>query len=98
MPTGGLPRFVGGAQRGVEQLDVTSQAVRAAVLTDLDPIGLDLATSRLTRLTVTTQDGAALVYQPSCRQVHLNAWVTMFGAQALMLAGDPDAVTWKTLA
>jgi hypothetical protein len=41
--------------------------------------------------------GSALVYSPQSGDVHLNAWVTMFGAQALELAGGGETMRWEHL-
>jgi hypothetical protein len=100
LASGGLPRLVG--LRDVvpdapEQLDVTSQAVRAALLLGLAPPGLDRAIARLCDSAVADGPGASLPYQPQSGQRHLNAWVTMFGAQALELAGGRVELAWSEL-
>lgn len=99
LDSGGLPRYVADdGQPGPEQLDVTAQAVRAAVMTGADVEGLEAATSRLTELSRTAGTGRALVYQPESGAEHHNAWVSMFGAQALLLAAHgPEAMTWDQL-
>ena len=49
LPSGGLPRWVTASEAGPEQLDATSQAIRAAILLELEPGGLERAVRRLTR-------------------------------------------------
>ena len=99
LPTGGFPRWVSEEGVGPEQLDVTSQAIRGALLIGFEPRGLEAALSRL--VSSAQPDGGhglALTYQPEDRALHLNAWTTMFGGQALMLAAlGPDAVRWHEL-
>jgi hypothetical protein len=99
LPSGGLPRWVSATETGPEQLDVTSQAVRAALMLGLRPRGLKQAIDRL--LNVARSDGPhgqALIYQPDGGAAHLNAWVTMFGGQALQLAvEEPAVMSWDTL-
>jgi len=100
LPSGGLPRSVssGGEPSGPEQWDVTSQAVRAAIITGADISGLDRAIDRLLGLARKRPIGKALVYQPGVGQEHYNAWVSMFGAQALELAaGEPEVLAWHAL-
>ena len=99
LPSGGMPRYVAGREPGPEQLDVTSQAVRAAILLGVEPPGLEAATSRLAALArADGEHGSALIYQPDADAVHLNAWVTMFAGQALKLAGEgPQSLDWKGL-
>jgi hypothetical protein len=100
LPSGGLPRSVSGSGVGAEQIDVTTQAIRAAVLLDIDCPGLDAAVCRV--LSLASPDhgyGQALIYQPGGEgSDHLNAWVTMFGEQALRLvAHGADALRWNTI-
>jgi hypothetical protein len=104
LPSGGMPRWVAtGApgtevEHGPEQTDVTAQAIRAAILLDVDPPGLANALARLRELAIADGDGAALVYAPARRERHLNAWVTMFGAQALTVASEgAGALAWNTI-
>lgn len=98
LDSGGLPRYVDGVAPAPEQWDVTSQAIRAAAMTQADVGGLEIATARLTELARPARDGRALVYQPESGAEHHNAWVSMFGAQALLLAGSgPEAMTWDQL-
>jgi hypothetical protein len=103
LSSGGLPRCVGSPDAGrpaVEQCDVTAQAIRAALLTGADPHGLEQAVYRLGQIARPAGRGAraALVYQPESGQRHLNAWVTMFGAQALELAeSGRGSIAWTQL-
>jgi hypothetical protein len=102
LPDGGLPRLVnlyGGQEPTPEQLDVTSQAVRAALLLDAEVDGVDRAVDRLCATAVNVDEAAALPYQPQSQQTHLNTWVTMFGAQALQLAaqGEDRSLQWHEL-
>jgi hypothetical protein len=93
LPEGGLPRLVNLTNEdelGVEQLDVTSQAVRAALLVGVEVDGLDRALARLLAAVRPAGQGAALPYQTQSESAHLNAWVTMFGAQALELAAQNE--------
>jgi hypothetical protein len=95
--TGGLPRFVSETTVGPEQLDLTAQAIRAALLLDVEPRGLQKAIDRLGDLSIATPDGSALGYQPQSGTAHRNAWVTMFAAQALDLAGSRRSLAWHGL-
>jgi hypothetical protein len=97
LASGGLPRFVAADELGPEQLDVTSQAVRAAILVGLEPPGLHRAISRLVALTVERDGAAALIGRPGAAEKPLDTSVTMFAAQALGLAADRQAVRWRTL-
>jgi hypothetical protein len=100
LPSGGLPRSVNESGPGVEQIDVTTQAIRAAVLLELGCPGLEAAIRRV--LTLARPDdgyGQALIYQPDAQgSDHLNAWVTMFGEQAVRVAAlGSEALSWNTL-
>ncbi len=100
LPSGGLPRSVNGSGLGVEQIDVTTQAIRAAVLLELRCPGLVSAVRRLLALARSDDGyGQALIYQPGGEgDDHLNAWVTMFGEQALRaVAQGPQALSWNTI-
>ena len=100
LEAGGLPRYVetGSGERGVEQLDATSQAVRMAVLTGARPAGLDRAVARLTEAARGEGGVLSLPYQPTETPTHSNAWVSMFGAQALELAAaDTPSLRWQLL-
>lgn len=101
LPSGGFPRVVaadGGSREAPEQLDVTSQAVRAALLLGTTPAGLGQAVDRLVELARPAATGRALGYQPAAAERHANAWVSMFGAQALELAAqDTPQLDWDAL-
>jgi len=101
LPSGGLPRHVAvapGVEDAPEQLDVTAQALRANVLFDVDHAGAARAAARLAEVAEAAGTGAALPYQPASGARHRNAWVTMFGAQALEIAGaGPEALAWDQL-
>ncbi|HEY2771490.1 MAG TPA: hypothetical protein VGI87_13025 [Solirubrobacteraceae bacterium] len=99
LDTGALPRLVIDGEPGPEQLDVTAQAIRAAVLLGADVPGLEAAVARLLGCARADEGhGSALVYAPESQATHLNAWVTMFGAQALGVVADgPQALSWNTL-
>lgn len=102
LPTGGLPRFVataGAAEPAVEQWDLTGQGIRMAVVLGQHPSGLSRAVERLAGGAIGDGDaGAALPYQPEADAGHLNAWVSMFGHQALRLAHRPERVLpWQHL-
>ncbi len=99
LPSGGMPRWVSGSDTGPEQLDVTSQAVRAAVILGLDPPGLEAATLRIAALArADGEHGYALIYRPEDVSGHLNAWVSMFAGQALAVASEgPYALSWNAL-
>ena len=103
LPSGGLPRAVVpragvGGSRQPEQVDVTAQAVRLAIVHDLPIPRLAEAVDRLRGLAVAMDDAAALPYQPEASEMHHNAWASMFGAQALQLARDPEArLDWRDL-
>ena len=62
----------------------------------LKPEGFDAAIDRLLEFARPLPGGAALIYQPASDVRHYNAWVTMFGAQAMewVTAGP---TSWKTL-
>jgi len=94
LPSGGMPRWATGHEVGPEQVDVTGQAIRAAVLLHVDVPRLDSAVARLAALAQEDgHHGYALIYEPA--SAHLNAWATMFAGQAIGVAIDgPRAVTW----
>jgi hypothetical protein len=99
LPSGGFPRWTANSQASAsEQFDVTAQAIRAAALCGLDPDGLDRAVLRLANCVLKTPAGSALPYQPDTENIHENAWVSMFGAQAYesALAAAPR-FDWTTL-
>lgn len=98
LPDGALPRHVAldGSANGPGQCDVTSQAVRAAVLTSADVPGLDRAVDLLDRVSRPIPHGTALPYRAAAGDTNLNSWVTMFGAQALELYGG-GSISWQEL-
>jgi UDP-N-acetylglucosamine 2-epimerase (non-hydrolysing) len=83
--SGGLPRAVGRPEP-IEQLDVTSQAVRMALLLGVRTPGVDRAIERLLEVARERDGKLAMPYQPGSPDVHLNTWVTMFASQAIALA------------
>lgn len=102
LPGGGLPRYaslVGDAiPEPPEQLDVTSQAIRAAVLLEVGDDGVHAAAERLQEAADRDATGTALLYQPGSSARHRNAWVSMFGAQALEVVGrGPEVMQWNHL-
>jgi hypothetical protein len=94
LPTGGFPRYVATGTRAgePEQFDTTAQAVRAAMLCGLRPVGLGAAVERLCAQAVATPAGCALPYRPDTAVVHENTWVSMFAAQALASFCATDGV------
>jgi UDP-N-acetylglucosamine 2-epimerase (non-hydrolysing) len=97
LQTGGLPRAYGRPEP-VEQLDVTSQAVRMALLLGVHTPAVDRAVERLLELTRERDDLLAMPYQPGSPDVHLNTWVTMFASQAIELAvPDAQPLRWDQL-
>jgi hypothetical protein len=86
LQTGGLPRAFGRPEP-IEQLDVTSQAVRMALLLGVHTPAVDRAIERLLEVARERDGMLAMPYQPGSPDVHLNTWVTMFASQALALAG-----------
>lgn len=102
LDNGGFPRFVS-AERAAgvspEQFDVTSQALRMAVLTDVGQATRGRAAERLEQVARHDGDaGSALPYQPTDGAAHLNAWVSMFGYQALRVAdAGATVLPWRHL-
>ncbi len=102
LETGGFPRFVGTVEVDLgegcpEQFDLTSQALRAACLFDLDPAGREKTVTRLAAVSRRVGDGLALPYQPAPAPVHHNAWVGMFAAQAAAAAANGGGLAWSAL-
>ncbi len=98
LESGAMPRFApsDGSGPAPEQGDTTSQAIRMAVALGLRPEGLEEAVRRLLGFSRSAPGGAALIYQPSSPDRHHNAWVSMFGGQALdWVAEGPGG--WATL-
>jgi hypothetical protein len=97
LESGGFPRFAAtDGSTAVEQGDVTSQTIRIAAALGVRPDGFDRALRRLGDYARPAPGGAALVYQPEAGARHHNAWVTMFGAQALDWSAE-GAPNWRTL-
>jgi hypothetical protein len=99
LETGGLPRSVtGGRPDVIEQCDLTAQAARLALALGKRPSGLDRALTRLAEAAHECRGMLALPYHPGSREIHLNTWATMFGAQTLALAASPGAtLRWDEL-
>jgi hypothetical protein len=98
--SGGLPRYVATASGdpGPEQFDLTAQAVRMALLTGLRDDRVERAAARLSDCAVGEDGKLALPYQPELKPNHRNAWVTMFGAQALsLMAPNAPKLRWELL-
>ena len=97
LQSGGLPRAVGRPEP-VEQLDVTSQAVRMALLLGVHTPAVDRAIERLLECARESDGMLAMPYQPGSPDVHLNTWVTMFASQALALAvPGAEPLRWDQL-
>jgi len=95
--SGGLPRAFGRPEP-IEQLDVTSQAVRMALLLGVRTPGVDRAIERLLEVARERDGMLAMPYQPGSPDVHLNTWVTMFASQALALAvPGAEPLRWDQL-
>jgi UDP-N-acetylglucosamine 2-epimerase (non-hydrolysing) len=95
--SGGLPRAVGRPEP-IEQLDVTSQAVRMALLLGMRSPAVDRAIERLLEVARERDGMLAMPYQPGSPDVHLNTWVTMFASQAVALAvPGASALRWDQL-
>jgi hypothetical protein len=105
--SGALPRFVypstsrfarRSADRAPGQADLTMQGIRMAFAHDTRPDGLDRALEWVHAMAHTTSYGIALPYQSPSTPVHLNTWVTLFGAQALELGlADAAPLSWRHL-
>ena len=97
LQTGGLPRAYGRPEP-IEQLDVTSQAVRMALLLGVRTPAVDRAIERLLEVVCERDGMLAIPYQPGSPDVHLNTWVTMFASQALGLAlPGAEPLAWTQL-
>jgi UDP-N-acetylglucosamine 2-epimerase (non-hydrolysing) len=97
LQSGGLPRAYGRPEP-IEQLDVTSQAVRMALLLGVRTPAVDRAIERLLEVARETEGMLAMPYQPGSPDVHLNTWVTMFASQAVGLAvPGAELLRWDQL-
>lgn len=83
-------------EQGVDQGDLTAQALRAAVLLDVAPDRQELTAQWLADVAVPAAGGLALPYQPGSGALHRNTWCTLFAAQALGLRGAAD-LDWRYL-
>lgn len=99
LPSGGLPRYVVTATgaAGPEQFDVTSQAVRAAVLLNVRPAGFDAAVERLCEVVVPAASGTCSMRYQMGEPIHRNVWASMFGCRALALTEPGSTLDWKHL-
>ncbi len=96
--SGGFPRWVANGEIGPEQFDATAQAIRAAILLEVPVANLDAAVARLQEVArAEAANGSALPYSMDGARTHLNAWTTMFGAQALWLVGNGPELDWRHL-
>ncbi len=98
LANGGLPRFVSttDGSRGPEQFDVTAQAVRSVLLTNIDA-DVSPSVRRLCSVALPAGQGAlAMPYDAQTGPQHRNVWSTMFAAQACGLA-DGDPLDWRYL-
>jgi hypothetical protein len=100
LENGGFPRFAGEdcREEPVEQCDVTSQAIRMALVFGHRTPAVERAVGRLSEVAIGSHGTLSLPYQPAAPEVHLNTWATLFGAQALALAvpGAPP-LAWGDL-
>jgi hypothetical protein len=99
--SGAFPRWVAASSddEAPDQADLTAQALRAAVLTDVAGDCRAATAEWLAGTAVRFEDGgAAACYQPGSGTCHHNTWATLFAAQALRahLEG-PESVSWRTL-
>jgi hypothetical protein len=96
LPSGGFPRLaVSTASR--EQSDVHSQVIRLAALLGRAS-SVQPSIERLRQVASPAQLGWSVPYEPQSPEVHENAWVTMFAAQALALVdGPPDLEWWELI-
>jgi hypothetical protein len=92
---GGFPRLTDAGSDVVEQGDVTAQTIRIAAALGTRPDGYERALRKLRDFARPAPGGEALVYQPRSGAVHHNAWVSMFGAQAIDWAVEGG--NWETL-
>lgn len=101
LDTGGFPRYAWVGTDGdpaPEQFDVTSQALRMAALFGLDSDRQAAARERLGEVARPAGgSAAALPYQAPPAPAHHNAWVSMFGTQALAVSLGEIELTWEAL-
>ena len=98
LDTGGFPNTVGNAA-GTEQSDVTSQAVRLALLLDMQLPGLDRAITRMMQVSYGDERSRAILYRPTSTDLHENTWATIFASQAVEVAiSGAQALPWMLLA
>jgi hypothetical protein len=99
LPTGGFPRFApsDAGDSAPEQSDATAQAIRLALLVQVEPEGFDRALRRLEESTVGNDDGRAVPYQPAALPQHQNVWATLCAAQTLGLVGTERKLAWQSL-
>jgi len=85
LPGGGFPRYVSNSDQpaGPEQLDLTAQALRAALFTTLEPPGLRRVAQRLCECALPVAEYVAVPYQPAVEHPHLNVWASLFSLQGL---------------
>ena len=97
LQTGGLPRAFGRPEP-IEQLDVTSQAVRMALLLGVRTPASTARSSGCSSSPASATAMLAMPYQPGSPDVHLNTWVTMFASQAVALAvPGAEPLRWDQL-
>jgi hypothetical protein len=100
LPDGGFTAYAHRDGRPVGnrwQSDVLAQAIRLAVLLDLELDGLPTASEALAN-SVHDHDGqTAVLYWPQVAEAHSNCWSTMFAYQALCLLSGEPAPTWHSL-
>lgn len=101
MESGGFPRYISmiDGSYGAEQCDATAQALRAAVLTELD-VDVVPTVDRLCAIVLPIGDeSCAMPYQPHSHPLHRNAWASMFAVQALELSSLPSShlFDWRHL-
>ncbi|HKY52417.1 MAG TPA: hypothetical protein VJP45_14265 [Candidatus Limnocylindria bacterium] len=94
LPTGGFPRLARGEPR--EQSDVHAQVVRLAALLGRAP-AMRTSVARLREIASAAERGWSVPYQPASAEIHENAWVTMFAAQALALVDGRPGLEWWEL-
>jgi len=102
LDSGGFPNIVDntkGEAIGVEQSDVTTQAVRLALLLDMQLPGLDHAIARIMQVSHGDAEKRAILYRPTSADLHENTWATIFGAQALEVAiSEGQGLSWMLFA